>query len=101
MQQPVSCRVSVHHWQHTEPSLLLLLLLLLLLRLTCGFTGSLGRRMACSSAILGLFFSTSESYISNLADGRVPDEACTVAAGGCGSLSQGWSVLHVMLAVSS
>jgi hypothetical protein len=38
--------------------------------------------MACSSAILGLFFSTSESYISNLADGRVPDEACTVAAGG-------------------
>eukprot|EP00882_Tetradesmus_deserticola_P023108 GHRQ01025142.1.p1 GENE.GHRQ01025142.1~~GHRQ01025142.1.p1 ORF type:complete len:230 (+),score=52.48 GHRQ01025142.1:285-974(+) len=44
-------------------------------------SGSLGRRMACSSAILGLFFSTSESYITHMADGRVPDEACTVAAG--------------------
>uniref|UniRef100_A0A383W644 Mitochondrial import inner membrane translocase subunit TIM22 n=1 Tax=Tetradesmus obliquus TaxID=3088 RepID=A0A383W644_TETOB len=45
-------------------------------------SGSLGKRMACSSAILGLYFSTSESYIGYLADGRVPDEACTVAAGG-------------------
>uniref|UniRef100_A0A383W565 Mitochondrial import inner membrane translocase subunit TIM23 n=1 Tax=Tetradesmus obliquus TaxID=3088 RepID=A0A383W565_TETOB len=44
-------------------------------------SGSLGKRMACSSAILGLYFSTSESYIGYLADGRVPDEACTVAAG--------------------
>jgi hypothetical protein len=73
----------VHQWQHTALSLLLLLRLLRLLRLLlCLDAGSLGRRMACSSAILGLFFSTSESYLSSLADGRVPDEACTVAAGG-------------------
>lgn len=43
--------------------------------------GSLGRRMACSSAVLGLYFSISESYLSNLADGRVPDDLCTMAAG--------------------
>jgi hypothetical protein len=38
--------------------------------------------MACSSAVLGLYFSISESYLSNLADGRVPDDLCTMAAGG-------------------
>lgn len=37
--------------------------------------------MACSSAVLGLYFSISESYLSNLADGRVPDDLCTMAAG--------------------
>lgn len=37
--------------------------------------------MACSAAVLGLYFSLSESYINYLSDGRVPDEACTVAAG--------------------
>jgi hypothetical protein len=37
--------------------------------------------MACSSAILGLYFSISESYLGSLADGRVPDELCTMAAG--------------------
>jgi hypothetical protein len=37
--------------------------------------------MAISCAILGLYFSISESYLSNLADGRVPDELCTLGAG--------------------
>jgi mitochondrial import inner membrane translocase subunit TIM23 len=63
-------------------SLLTLLMdaaLLLLLQYAC--TGSLGRRMACSSAILGLYFSLSESFISHQVDGRLPDEACTIAAG--------------------
>lgn len=49
-------------------------------------TGSLGKRMACSSAVLGLYFSVSESYLSNLADGRVPDDLCTIGAGACWSI---------------
>lgn len=44
-------------------------------------SGSIGRRMACSAAVLGLYFSLSESYINYLNNARVPDEACTVAAG--------------------
>ncbi|KAF8056228.1 ttc30a [Scenedesmus sp. PABB004] len=44
-------------------------------------SGSLGRRMACSSAILGLYFSVAESYLTAQVDGLLPDEACTVAAG--------------------
>lgn len=44
-------------------------------------SGSLGRRLACSSAVLGLYFAISESYLSSMADGRVPDELCTMAAG--------------------
>lgn len=44
-------------------------------------SGSIGRRMACSSAVLGLYFSISESYLTDLADGRVPDDLCTMAAG--------------------
>lgn len=37
--------------------------------------------MACSSAVLGLYFAISESYLGILADGRVPDELCTLGAG--------------------
>jgi hypothetical protein len=37
--------------------------------------------MAISCAVLGLYFSISESYLINLADGRVPDELCTMGAG--------------------
>lgn len=47
-----------------------------------ALAGSIGRRMACSSAVLGLYFSISESYLTDLADGRVPDDLCTMAAGG-------------------
>ncbi|GBF94438.1 mitochondrial import inner membrane translocase subunit-like [Raphidocelis subcapitata] len=46
-----------------------------------NMSGSLGRRFACASAILGLYFASFESYVYHAADGRVPDGACTAAAG--------------------
>ncbi|KAI8470701.1 MAG: hypothetical protein J3K34DRAFT_385157 [Monoraphidium minutum] len=46
-----------------------------------NMSGSLGRRAACASAILGLYFAISESYLVHAADGRLPDGACTAAAG--------------------
>jgi len=46
-----------------------------------NMSGSLGRRWACASAILGLYFASFESYVYYSADGRVPDAACTAAAG--------------------
>lgn len=46
-----------------------------------NMSGSLGRRFACASAILGLYFAISESFAYHQADGRLPDGACTAAAG--------------------
>jgi hypothetical protein len=46
-----------------------------------NMSGSLGRRFACASAILGLYFASFESYVYYAADGRLPDGACTSAAG--------------------
>lgn len=43
--------------------------------------GSIGRRMACGSAVLGLYFSVTESLIFSYNEGMLPDEACTMAAG--------------------
>jgi hypothetical protein len=37
--------------------------------------------MACSSAVLGIYFSLSESGLTHLVDNRLPDEVSTVAAG--------------------
>jgi hypothetical protein len=38
--------------------------------------------MACGSAILGLYFAVTESFMFHMNDGRLPDEAVTTAAGG-------------------
>jgi import inner membrane translocase subunit TIM23 len=43
--------------------------------------GSIGRRMACGSAVLGLYFSVTESLIFSYNESTLPDEACTMAAG--------------------
>jgi hypothetical protein len=42
----------------------------------------LGRSFGNGAAILGLFFSCFESLLLSQADGAVPDDALTVAAGG-------------------
>jgi hypothetical protein len=46
-----------------------------------NMSGSLGRRFACASAILGLYFASFESLVYYSSDGRLPDGACTSAAG--------------------
>jgi import inner membrane translocase subunit TIM23 len=50
-------------------------------------SGSLGKRFACGSAILGLYFSSFESAIASAAGGAAADDAlgaaCTSAAGFC------------------
>lgn len=46
-----------------------------------NMSGSLGRRFACASGILGIYFATFESWVFMTADGRLPDAACTAAAG--------------------
>lgn len=48
-----------------------------------NMSGSLGRRFACASAILGLYFASFESYVYSTVDGRLPDGACTSGAGEC------------------
>jgi hypothetical protein len=54
-----------------------------------NMSGSLGRRFACASAILGLYFAVSESYIYHTVDGRLPDGVATAAAGEWPSTSVG------------
>ena len=46
-----------------------------------NMSGSLGRRFACASAILGLYFASFEAGAFHASDGRLPDGACTAAAG--------------------
>jgi len=45
-------------------------------------TGALGRRFACGSAILGLYFGSFESLLFWQVDGRLPDPVVTAGAGG-------------------
>lgn len=56
-----------------------------------NMSGSLGRRFACASAILGLYFACFESYVFSTVDGRLPDAACTAIAGGVGAA---WGSVH-------
>ena len=55
-----------------------------------NMSGSLGRRFACASAILGLYFAVTESFIYSQVDGRLPDGACTAMAGACAAMAPGF-----------
>ncbi len=46
-----------------------------------NLSGKTGRSAGNALGVLGLFFSSTESFTGYMADGRLPDSACTVLAG--------------------